>query len=168
MSITSSSAAWTSSFTSLLCLLQFGDKGIGSGTARRAAGSPQTVQTAGRRCGWSYPAAHPPTVMSVAVGKECATAAGSPPELKFCSLISRSDCSARSSQFLTWILRCTNWLPFSVADQLLAELMVNIQLLPDQRVGLNTRRFVGGNRLWAVFYCRVSRLLFTASCSSCS
>ena len=36
-------------------------------------------------------------------------------------------------------------------NQLLAELMVNIQLLLDQRVGLNTRRFVGGNRLLGGF-----------------
>ena len=36
-------------------------------------------------------------------------------------------------------------------DQLLAELMVNIQLLLDQRIGLNSRGFIRGDRLLGGF-----------------
>jgi hypothetical protein len=55
---------------------------------------------------------------------------------------------------------------FSRLNQALAELMVNLQLLFNQRVGLNTGRLVWRNGLLRGFSVSVRRLLFTASCNS--
>lgn len=82
--------------------------------------------------------------------------------------MSRSDCSAIEPVFDLNIALHQLVAVFSRRYQPLAKLVVNLQLLLHQRIGLNARGFIGRHRFLRGFSVSVSRLLLTASCSSCS